>query len=451
MRMHPAGEPPPEAAHRRARRLSRGGGGGRRRARALHARHGAGAGAAGRAGPLAVGPGALLEATGYAPGEPVAVGRAPQPPLSLTPAARARGRYGACMERFRQGAGAVVDQRLAPAGLTRLLGSYGAGRASVLALAAALFVGACVALHPDRRAVGDRSASRSSSPVDARRRRSSARARACCARRWRSRRCRVLAVSGLVGRGRRDDRRALGGAAVPRARRRARCPSARRAAAGCSSRCSRRRPTRSTSRTSTGRYLLVNSATAQLIGRPGREILGRTNAELLPDVAERGRRPRREPCSTRDARRRTRSPAASASDATSCRSRRARFATRRARRSARSASRATSPSSAACRRRARASSTSPATCSARSTSTGACTASTASGSKHLGWTTASCIGASIFDFVPAEDHERDDARRRARRACTARPARRVTKRWRAQGRLVALDRLEPAHGRARSA
>ncbi|MDX6683480.1 MAG: hypothetical protein QOG94_3519, partial [Solirubrobacteraceae bacterium] len=34
-----------------------------------------------------------------------------------------------------------------------------------------------------------------------------------------------------------------------------------------------------------GRYLLVNSATAQLIGRPGREILGRDNSELLPDVA----------------------------------------------------------------------------------------------------------------------------------------------------------------------
>ena len=35
-----------------------------------------------------------------------------------------------------------------------------------------------------------------------------------------------------------------------------------------------------------GRYLLVNSATAQLIGRRSADIVGRTNAELLPDVAE---------------------------------------------------------------------------------------------------------------------------------------------------------------------
>ena len=34
-----------------------------------------------------------------------------------------------------------------------------------------------------------------------------------------------------------------------------------------------------------GRYLIVNSATAQLIGRPEHEILGRTNEELLPDLA----------------------------------------------------------------------------------------------------------------------------------------------------------------------
>ena len=41
--------------------------------------------------------------------------------------------------------GAVVDARLAPAGLTRLLGSYGAGRASVLVLAGVLIGGVCVA------------------------------------------------------------------------------------------------------------------------------------------------------------------------------------------------------------------------------------------------------------------------------------------------------------------
>jgi diguanylate cyclase (GGDEF)-like protein/PAS domain S-box-containing protein len=35
-----------------------------------------------------------------------------------------------------------------------------------------------------------------------------------------------------------------------------------------------------------GRYLLVNSASAQLIGRPGREIVGRSNTDVLPEVAD---------------------------------------------------------------------------------------------------------------------------------------------------------------------
>ena len=35
-----------------------------------------------------------------------------------------------------------------------------------------------------------------------------------------------------------------------------------------------------------GRYLLANSATARMIGRPGSELIGRSNAELLPEVAE---------------------------------------------------------------------------------------------------------------------------------------------------------------------
>ncbi len=50
------------------------------------------------------------------------------------------------MPTSRQAAGAVVDERLAPAGLTRLLGSYGARRAPVLGAAAALFAAACVVL-----------------------------------------------------------------------------------------------------------------------------------------------------------------------------------------------------------------------------------------------------------------------------------------------------------------
>lgn len=50
------------------------------------------------------------------------------------------------MPTSKQTAGAVVDARLAPAGLTRLLGSYGTRRAPVLGAAAALFAAACVVL-----------------------------------------------------------------------------------------------------------------------------------------------------------------------------------------------------------------------------------------------------------------------------------------------------------------
>ncbi|MBW3608753.1 MAG: hypothetical protein KY463_10415, partial [Actinobacteria bacterium] len=48
------------------------------------------------------------------------------------------------MEVSPHGRGTFVDDRLPPAGLARLLGSHGAGRASVLVLAGALIAGACV-------------------------------------------------------------------------------------------------------------------------------------------------------------------------------------------------------------------------------------------------------------------------------------------------------------------
>ena len=48
------------------------------------------------------------------------------------------------MDHSQESGGAVVDERLAPAGLTRLLGSYGAGRASVLVAAGVLVLGACL-------------------------------------------------------------------------------------------------------------------------------------------------------------------------------------------------------------------------------------------------------------------------------------------------------------------
>src|SRR3954447_10424269 len=45
-----------------------------------------------------------------------------------------------------QPAGAVVDRRLAPAGITRVLGGHGSGRAKLLVLAAAMFACATAAL-----------------------------------------------------------------------------------------------------------------------------------------------------------------------------------------------------------------------------------------------------------------------------------------------------------------
>ena len=47
------------------------------------------------------------------------------------------------MDNPSESCGATVDVRLAPAGMTRLLGSYGAGRASILIAAGALIAGAC--------------------------------------------------------------------------------------------------------------------------------------------------------------------------------------------------------------------------------------------------------------------------------------------------------------------
>ena len=97
-----------------------------------------------------------------------------------------------------------------------------------------------------------------------------------------------------------------------------------------------------------GRYLLVNSAAAELIGRPGEEIVGRVNSEVLPDVAR--------AIAEHDAAvLAARAPSTYemsghfGGHATSCRSRRARFATRPGPRSGRWASPVTSPSSSACR------------------------------------------------------------------------------------------------------
>ena len=179
--------------------------------------------------------------------------------------------------------GAVVDARLAPAGLTRLLGSYGAGRASVLVLAGVLIGGVCVAraiapIPPVALGLAFIVAVTlvaSEFGVRAGVRCAVAAIVAMTA----------IAVMGWSGEGTATivGRSAVLlflapviGHATERATR------------------SRRLLEQVLEATTDaiyvkdleGRYLIVNSAVAQLIGRPGAEIVGRTNAELLPEVAE---------------------------------------------------------------------------------------------------------------------------------------------------------------------
>jgi diguanylate cyclase (GGDEF)-like protein/PAS domain S-box-containing protein len=179
--------------------------------------------------------------------------------------------------------GAVVDERLAPAGLTRLLGSYGAGRASVLALAVILIVGAClarvlasapsvaiglgciIAVSLVASEFGTRAGLYCASGAVAL-------MSAVAALGWSGEGMATIAgraavlffLAGVVGR------------------------ATQRAAS------SRRLLEQLLEATTdsiyvkdlNGRYLLLNSAAARLIGRPGKEIVGRTNPELLPEVAD---------------------------------------------------------------------------------------------------------------------------------------------------------------------
>ena len=179
--------------------------------------------------------------------------------------------------------GVVVDQRLAPAGLTRLLGGYGDGRLTVLGLAALLFAGvtAALLLIPAPPAslstmyvlpvalvaaeIGTRAgivcAAVSIATVLA----STASAWAVDGPETFVRRSLALFFLAFVV-GRLSDR------------------------AGKSRRMLEQVLEATTDsiylKDREGRYLLVNGAAARLIGAPGEAILGRTNAELLPDVAD---------------------------------------------------------------------------------------------------------------------------------------------------------------------
>ncbi|MEY2515593.1 MAG: hypothetical protein QOJ89_2951, partial [bacterium] len=349
--------------------------------------------------------------------------------------------------------GAVVDERLAPAGLTRLLGSYGAGRASVLTLAGLLIFAAClvrvlyttappvtlglafiVAVTLVAAEFGIRGGL------------------------W----CAALAIASmstisLLGWSAESTLTIAGRSAallfiaplVGRA-----CERAAR---------SRRLLEQLLEATTDaiyvkdldGRYLLVNSATAQLIDRPGREILGRTNAELLPDVAAQ--------VAAHDG-------AVLGSQTPSSYEIAGRFGARRyilsvTKSPFRDAGGTAIGSLGIARditeqRRLQEESTRFFDLSSDMLCTvdfdGRLHRVNGEWEKHLGWTTAELLGASIFDFVPEEDHE---AMSNAARAAVVAGAAggRLTNRWRAKDgswhwvdwslRTVCDDRIVYATGR----
>ena len=182
-----------------------------------------------------------------------------------------------------QADGTVVDDRLAPDGLTRLLGSYGAGRASVLALAAVLIVGSCLA-----RVLGGAPAvaigvgcivavSLVASEFGT----------------WAGLRCALAALAAmgaiaLLGWSGESFMTIAGRGIILFFL----APVIGRAAERAAS--SRRLLEQLLEATTDsiyvkdleGRYLLVNGSAARLIGHPARDIIGRANAELLPEVAD---------------------------------------------------------------------------------------------------------------------------------------------------------------------
>ena len=179
--------------------------------------------------------------------------------------------------------GAAVDARLAPAGLTRLLGSYGAGRASIVIAAAVLIVGACaIRIFTDAPSVITGLSFIMAVTLVAAEFGTRAGLRCCGAA--------IVAMTFIALMGWSGE---TWGTVVGRSA--ALLFLAPVVGRACEHAANSRRLLEQVLEATTdsiyvkdreGRYLLVNSATAQLIGRPGSEIIGRTNAELLPDVAD---------------------------------------------------------------------------------------------------------------------------------------------------------------------
>jgi diguanylate cyclase (GGDEF)-like protein/PAS domain S-box-containing protein len=187
------------------------------------------------------------------------------------------------MHAFKQTDRSIVDQRLAPAGLTRLLGSYGTRRAPVLVAAAALFAAACLVLLfvPTSPVTGALvfvvPVAIIASELGTRAGLITAGLSILVALAWlaaglgiespasaAARSLALLFLAAVIGRT--SDRAARSRALLEQV-------------------------LEATTdsiyiKDLQGRYRVVNSAAAALIGRPGAEILGRSDGDLLPEVAE---------------------------------------------------------------------------------------------------------------------------------------------------------------------
>ncbi len=187
------------------------------------------------------------------------------------------------MEGSHKHVGVVVDQRLAPAGLTRLLGGYGNGRMTVLGLAGVLFAGVTTALVLIPGPPGSLS-TLYVLPVALVAAELGTRAGMLCA----ALSIATVIISPATG-------WPTGGPSAVVARSLALFFLAFVVGRLSDRAAKSRRMLEQVLEATTdsiylkdleGRYLLVNGAAARLIGQPGEAIVGRTNAELLPEVAD---------------------------------------------------------------------------------------------------------------------------------------------------------------------